>query len=164
MRTNARLLGHPVHPMLIVLPLGLLPLAVAFDLLYVLRDDGDLARAALWTMTVGVAGGLVAAVFGLWDLAGIPRRTRAFRIGMLHGVGNLMVLGVFIVSLLLRWADPLYPGRLPLYLGVLGVVLALGTAWLGGELVYRLGVSVDQDAHLDASNSLRRDRDTPAPR
>jgi hypothetical protein len=38
-----------------------------------------------------------------------------------------------------------------------GVAIALVTAWLGGELVYRLGVGVDRDANLNASNSLERE-------
>lgn len=46
------------------------------------------------------------------------------------------------------------PDILPLVFALLGGALALVTAWLGGELVYRLRVAVDDDAHLDAPSSL----------
>jgi uncharacterized membrane protein len=65
---------------------------------------------------------------------------------------------LFIVSWLLRQPDYAYsPDLLPFILGLVGVGLALVTAWLGGELVYRLRVGVDDDADLDASNSLNRE-------
>jgi hypothetical protein len=46
---------------------------------------------------------------------------------------------------------------LPLLFGIAGAGVALVTAWLGGELVYRLGVAVDDGANLDATSSLAQD-------
>lgn len=91
--TRFTFLGHPVHPMLIVYPLGLLSAALVFDVLYVATDNGDLATFSFWALAAGLVGGATALV----------------------------------------------------------------TAWLGGELVYRLRVAVDDDAGLDASNSLAQD-------
>ncbi len=74
---------------------------------------------------------------------------------MMHGLGNLVVTGLFILSLASRWSSPAYlPSILPAILSILGAGLALFTAWLGGELVYRLRVAVDEGANLDAENSL----------
>jgi uncharacterized membrane protein len=59
------------------------------------------------------------------------------------------------VSLLIRWGNPAYlPTTLGLVLELVAVVLALVTGWLGGELVQRLRVGVDDEAHLNAPNSL----------
>lgn len=159
METKFKLLGHPVHPMLIVFPLGLLSTAVIFDLLYLATDNDEFATFAFWAIAAGVVGGLLAAVFGLWDWLGIPRDTRAKSIGLIHGIGNVVVTALFAISWLLRTGDPTYlpESMLPLILGLVGAAIALFTAWLGGELVYRLRVGVDGDAHLDASNSLTRD-------
>jgi len=155
--TRLRVLGHPVHPMLIVYPLGLLSMAVIFDLLYVATGNADLATFSFWALVAGLIGGLAAAVFGLIDWLGIPSGTRAKRIGAFHGVGNLVVVGLFTLSLLTRLGSAAYlPDVLPLVLGLAGAVIALVTAWLGGELVYRLRVGVDDDAGLDASNSMSR--------
>jgi uncharacterized membrane protein len=42
----------------------------------------------------GVVGGLTAAVFGFLDWRGIPSGTRASRVGMWHGLGNVVVVVV----------------------------------------------------------------------
>lgn len=156
METRFKLLGHPVHPMLIVFPLGLLSTAVVFDVLYVITGNEDLAVFSFWAIAAGVVGGLGAAVFGLIDWLAIPSGTRARQVGLIHGAGNVVIVALFAVSWVLRLDDAAFlPNLLPLILGLVGAALALFTAWLGGELVYRLRVAVDDDAHLDASNSIR---------
>jgi uncharacterized membrane protein len=155
METRVKLLGHPVHPMLIVLPLGLFSAGVVFDIVYLGTGDQTFADVAFWTITLGIVGGLLAAVFGLIDWLAIPNGTRAKSIGLWHGVGNLVIVLLFIGSWLLRLDDHAYsPDIVPFVLGLVGVGLALMTAWLGGELVYRLGVAVDPGADLDAPSSL----------
>jgi uncharacterized membrane protein len=156
--SRVKLLGHPIHPMLIVLPLGLFAIAVVFDIIYLATGTEEFADVAYWNITVGIIGGLLAAVFGFIDWWAIPKDTRAKRIGLWHGAGNFVIVLLFIVSWLLRQPDYAYsPDLLPFILGLVGVGLALVTAWLGGELVYRLRVAVDDDANLDASNSLNRE-------
>ncbi len=157
METRFKLLGHPVHPMLIVFPLGLLSTAVIFDVLYLITENDDLAIFAFWAILAGVVGGVAAAIFGVWDWLGLPSDSRARRVGLNHGAGNVVVAILFAVSWLLRRDDPAYlpETMLPLILGLVGAALAGFTAWLGGELVYRLRVGVDDDAGLNASNSLR---------
>ena len=155
MESRLKVLGHPVHPMLIVFPLGLLSAAVIFDVLYMVTGNGEFATVSFWAIAAGVIGGLLAAVFGLLDWLSIPRETRAKRLGLLHGGGNVVVVGLFAVSWFLRLDGHAYlPDILPFVFALLGAGLALFTAWLGGELVYRLRVGVDDDAGLDASNSL----------
>src|SRR3954453_12915591 len=144
MESRIKLLGHPIHPMLIVYPLGLLSMVVVFDIAYVLTANGDLATFSYWALIAGLIGGLLAAVFGLADWLAIPSGTRAKRIGAFHGGGNLIVVALFAISLLLRWSAPAYlPDVTPMVAALLGGAVALVTAWLGGELVYRLRVGVD---------------------
>lgn len=157
METRFKLLGHPVHPMLIVFPLGLLSTAVIFDVLYLVTGNDDLAVFSFWAIAAGIVGGLAAAIFGLIDWLAIPKETRAKGIGLTHGIGNVVIVALFAISWFLRMDDPAFaPNLLPFILGLVGAGLALFTAWLGGELVYRLRVAVDDDAHLDASSSLAR--------
>lgn len=157
METRFKLLGHPVHPMLIVFPLGLLATAVIFDVLYLVTGSEDLAVFSFWAIAAGIIGGLVAALFGLIDWSAIPSDTRAKQVGLVHGGGNVVVVLLFAASWFTRLGDAAFaPNLLPFILGLVGAGLALFTAWLGGELVYRLRVAVDDDAHLDASSSLSR--------
>jgi uncharacterized membrane protein len=157
METRVRLLGHPIHPMLIVLPLGLFLVGVVFDVVYLITGTATFAEVAFWNITVGIIGGLLAAVFGFIDWLAIPKGTRAKRIGLWHGGGNFLIVLLFVGSWLLRLGDHAYAGDvLPFVLGLLAAAFALVTAWLGGELVYRLRVAVDHDANLNASNSISR--------
>lgn len=155
MQSKAKLLGHPIHPMLIVLPLGLFIGAVVFDAVYLWRGSPAFATASYWNIAAGIVGGLLAAVFGLIDWFAIPSGTRAKRIGLLHGGSNVVVVLIFAVVWLMRGNTP--DGTPTTNLLLLEVVaLALGgvAGWLGGELVDRLGVGVDEGAHLDAPSSL----------
>ena len=155
MESRLKLLGHPIHPMLIVIPLGLLSIAVVFDIVYLVGGDDIFASVAFWNIAAGIIGGLAAAVFGLIDWMAIPRGTRARRIGLWHGTGNLIIVLLFIASWILRLPDHAYaPNLLPFIVAVVGVGMALATAWLGGELVNRLRVAVDDGANLDAPSSL----------
>ena len=158
METRIKFLGHPLHPMLIVFPLGLFAIALVCDVIYLATNNTDFATVAFWNITLGILLGLLAAIFGLVDWLAIPGGTRAKQVGLFHGVGNVVIVGLFIVSWLLRQPRAAYaPDALPFVVALLGVALALVTAWLGGELVYRLGVAVDRDAQLNARSSLEED-------
>jgi uncharacterized membrane protein len=151
---QARLLGHPIHPMLIVFPLGLLATGVAFDIVGLVQGDSSWYLISYWLIASGIIGGLLAAVFGLIDWIGIPSGTRAKRIGLLHGGTNVVVVLLFIVSWFMRGSATNIPSNGALTLSFIGVALALVGGWLGGELVDRLGIGVDEGAHPDAPSSL----------
>ena len=155
MESRAKLLGHPIHQMLIVFPLGLLGMAVIFDVLALVLAQGYWSEVALWMIVAGIITGLLAAPFGLVDWFAIPSGTRAKRIGAIHGLGNVVVLLLFALSAWFRLPAPQTPVGLALLLSFAGLFLALFTGWLGGELVDRLGVGVDEGAHLNAPSSLK---------
>jgi uncharacterized membrane protein len=155
MESRAKFLGHPVHQMLIVFPLGLLATAVVFDIVYLIGEEPVMAAVSYWMMAAGLLGALVAAPFGLIDWLAIAPDTRAKKIGKLHGIGNGVVTLLFLGSWLIRGGDEGYvPSALACTLSFAGALLALFTAWLGGELVSRLGVGVHDGANLDAPSSL----------
>jgi uncharacterized membrane protein len=154
LESRAKIFGHPIHPMLIPFPIGLLATGTAFDLIDAWGGSDGLGRAADYMIAAGILTGLLAAVFGAIDWLAIPAGTRAKRIGLLHGLGNVVVVALFAVAWLLRRDEPADPGTAALALQVVAVLGALVTGWLGGELVDRLGVGVDPGAHLDAPSSL----------
>ena len=161
MEAKAKALGHPIHQMLIPFPFGLLATAVIFDIIYLIWGTPTMATVSYWMIIAGIVGGLIAAPFGLIDWLAIPQGTRAKSVGLLHGLGNVVVLLLFAASWWLRRGAPdagvagaYIPGTLALVLSFAGFLLAGVTGWLGGELVDRLSVGVDDGAHLDSPNSL----------
>src|SRR4051812_23549492 len=140
--------------MLIVFPLGLLAMAVIFDVLTAGTNTVRWTEMAFYMIGAGIITGLMAAVFGLIDFLAISSGTRAKRVGAIHGIGNVLVVLLFAGSWWLRWPDPANPGTLAYLCSYAGAGLSLITGWLGGELVDRLGVGVDEGAHLNAPSSL----------
>ncbi|MDQ3006055.1 MAG: DUF2231 domain-containing protein, partial [Chloroflexota bacterium] len=93
---------------------------------------------------------------------GLPNNSRARNIGVWHGLGNVVIVVLFGVSWLLRGSNvDFLPNSLALILSFAGVALALITGWIGGELVYRLGVGIDTGANINAPSSLT-DKSTSA--
>ena len=97
MESKTKFLGHPIHPMLIVFPLGLFVASIVMDILFTITDNVPYAAAAFYNIAGGIIGGLLAAIFGFRDYAAIPENTRAKRIGLMHGFGNLAVLVLFLM-------------------------------------------------------------------
>jgi uncharacterized membrane protein len=157
MESKAKALGHPIHPMLVVFPLGLLVSTVIFDWLARFLNDRTFALVGHWNLVAGLIGGAAAAPFGLRDYLAIPDGTRARSVGQRHGIINATMLLLFFVAWLMRRGEPDAPATW--VVGLETVALALGTvgAWLGGELVDRLGVGVDPEANLNAPSSLSPD-------
>jgi uncharacterized membrane protein len=159
----AKLLGHYIHPMLIVFPLGLFVTAIVFDVIRFVTGTPLWSIVSYWMIAAGIIGGLVAAVFGLLDWLGLDSGSRAHRIGAWHGIGNVVVVVLFAISWLLRRGDPGQPSLGAFVLVLIGGGLGLVTGWLGGELVERLAIGVDEGAHPNAPSSLKTDKVKPRP-
>jgi uncharacterized membrane protein len=160
MESKHKLFGHPVHPLLIVVPLGLFVATMIIDTIYLFTLNSLLPAVSFFNIAIGVLGGLLAALFGFLDWSVIPLNTRAKSIGAWHGIGNVVVVVMFALSWWFRSTSINFePTQTALVLSYSAIVLGVVTAWMGGELVFRLNVGVDKGAHLDAPNSLS---DTPA--
>ena len=155
MEAKAKLFGHSIHQMLIPFPLGLLTTAAIFDVIYLFTLSPGWATTSFYVIAAGIVGGVLAAVFGLADYLGIPKNTRARRVGFLHGVGNVIMVSLFLLSWVLRLDQPSAPVFLSIVLSVSGAALGAVTGWIGCELVDRLGVGVDDNANLDSPSSLK---------
>lgn len=155
MESRVKVLGHPLHPLMIVLPLGLLSMAVVFDIVQLVTRNSMFSIVAYWNIVAGLITGLLAAIAGLLDWLAIPRGTRAKAVGAMHGGGNLVVVLLFALSWWMRRNNVDYvPETFAFLLSLLGLAIAGFTGWLGGELVYRLRMGVDDGANLNAPNSL----------
>ncbi|WBB65361.1 DUF2231 domain-containing protein [Micromonospora sp. WMMD812] len=156
MESRLKVLGHPVHPMLVMFPVGLLVTAVLFDVADTVGGPDVLGEVAYWNIAVGLVGGLLAAVAGAFDLLAIPAGTRAKRVALTHAAANLAVILLFAAVWAVRLnAESRAAGGALIAIEVVALAILGVSAWLGGELVDRLGVGVDADAGLDAPSSLR---------
>ncbi|MGH7263332.1 MAG: DUF2231 domain-containing protein [Candidatus Rokuibacteriota bacterium] len=146
METPASVAKHPIHAMLVPIPTGLFLAALVFDLAYLVTGRSDWSVIAFWDIAAGLAGALLAAVPGLIDYLWLRQPAR--RVGTWHMAINLTVVAVFAANLLARTEAGravLGPGsEVPLTLTVVGVALLLVSGWLGGEMVYRHRVGVEE--------------------
>ena len=142
-RRGLRLLGHPVHPMLVHLPMGLLLTAPLWDLLCLVRPSGAGVWSAVgvWTLGVGCLGGVAAAGAGLVDFAALPDGHPAGRAANFHLYLMAGALALFGTSLLVRHGHPA-AGTLPgvLALDVGGFLSLVAGGYFGADMVYRHGV------------------------
>jgi len=142
--------------MLVVLPAGLFIVAAVLDMIDPFVSWPWLATVTYWNIALGIGTAGLAAIFGAIDWTKIPQRTRAKRVATLHGAGNLIAVALFGAALAIRHDQLDYRSTIEsLLLEIVAFALLGVTAWLGGELVDRLGVGVDEGANLDAPSSLR---------
>jgi uncharacterized membrane protein len=160
MESRAKLLGHPIHQMLVTLPIGAFGLSVTSDALHTCLAKREFEETATRALDFALVSAAAAIPFGLVDWLAIPRGTRARRVGRWHALGNAALVGLLATSRILRARkDGLSAAK---WLSGASFLLAGVTAWLGGELVDRHGIGVSDKHGLDAPSSLRRlDRGTP---
>ena len=140
-RSTARLMGHPIHPMLIPFPIAFFIGAFIADLLY-LKTGGDFwASAAFWLLAAGLVMAALAALAGFTDFLG-DSRIRALSDAWLHMLGNVAVVLIEAVNLFVRLDDPSAPPSIGLYLSGAAFLLLGFTGWKGGDLVYRHRVGI----------------------
>ena len=143
MKDGARLGGHPIHPILVTLPLGLLTFSFVADLVRVFGGAPVWSTVAFYTLGGGIVGLVLAAVPGLIDFFTITDK-RVRDIALAHLVTNVTVLGLFVFSFWLRWIATV--GLLPLVVSTAGVILLGVGGWLGGEMVFKHGMGMSPAA------------------
>ena len=144
MSSPASVKRHPIHPMLVPLPIGLWVFSLVCDVIFKIWGGTAWATVALYTMGGGIAGALLAAIPGLIDYKGL-RDPHVTKMATSHMTINLIVVGLYAVNLWLRLrnqdTDVLPP--VPFALSIIGVLLLAVSGWIGGEMIYKHGVGVN---------------------
>lgn len=155
MSTPASIMGHPIHPILIPIPIGLWVFSLVSDLIFAAGLGGPVWNdVAFYTMAGGIVGALLAAVPGLVDLLSLED-AKAKRVGVAHMTINLVVVGLYAVNLWLR-LDSAPGALLPVGLSVVAALLLGVSGWLGGELVFKHAVGVEPRPDLPADRERPR--------
>jgi uncharacterized membrane protein len=138
MKSSANIGGHPIHTMLIPLPLGLWGFSFVADLIYLWRGNPAWEQVAFYTLAGGCVGAALAAVFGLIDLLGV-KDNQVFRTGLMHAGCNVVSLLIFAASWYLRTtsgSQMLGAGsKIPFVLSLVGVIVLTVAGWLGARSV-----------------------------
>jgi uncharacterized membrane protein len=148
MRTPASISKHPIHPMLIVFPIGLWVFSLACDLIRLAGAPGDAwITVAYYSMVGGFIGALCAAVPGLIDLIYYKGGAAPVKkIALTHMTINLVVVALYAINIWLRASEPSVKGAsmsTPVLLSIIGVALLCVSGWLGGQMVHVYGVGVE---------------------
>ena len=143
MKTPASIARHPIHPMLVAVPIGLWTFSLACDVIYALGGRAETWQtAALLSLVGGFVGALLAAVPGFVDMLSL--RGYLKRVALAHMAINLVVVGLYLVNAWLRSTEA--PATTTTGLSAAGIALLLVSGWLGGKMVYVHGVAVASDA------------------
>ena len=136
MSSPASIRSHPIHPMLIVFPIGLWIFSLVCDVIYHAGSHNLFWKGvAFYTIVGGVVGALLAAIPGFIDYVSLTNR-RVKRIATTHLILNLIVVALFPFNL----------GTFGVVLSIIATALLAVSGWLGGSLVYVHGVGVETPA------------------
>jgi uncharacterized membrane protein len=159
--------GHPIHPILVTVPIGAWTASLVFDIgSHVAASPGFLAQGSLWLIAVGVIGALAAACAGFLDLLAIPGGTRAFGTALVHMSLNLAVTAGYAAGFAWRYGGYHHPGSVPpgqIALSAVSLAVLAVSGYLGGKLAYRYGVRVADEATQADGYTGRGTAKGPAP-
>jgi len=137
---------HPIHPIAVHLPLALWPGALLFDLLSRADIGGNaMVRLSFWAILLGLIAALVAIPTGIVDWKGVKKENPAWKIGLWHMLVNAVVFVIFIFNAKIRLQSFRFDTEvdaIALTLSIIGTVLLVGSAYLGGSMVYAYGIGV----------------------
>jgi uncharacterized membrane protein len=140
-KTPASIASHPIHPMIIAVPLGLWVFSFACDIIYLFTHGAVWETVALYSKAGGIAGALVAAIPGFIDWLSLTPNTRTKRIGTWHMILNLLAVVLYAINV--WWRNSLIePNFGPIVLSAITILFLCVSGWLGGALVYEHGVGV----------------------
>jgi uncharacterized membrane protein len=140
METPANIKKHPIHPMLVAIPIGLWVMSLVCDVVHATGSENpNWQVVALYTMVGGIAGALVAAIPGIIDMLSLKSGLK--RIALTHMAINLAVVALYVINVWMRTNGG--DTSITLMLSVLAIAMLLVSGWLGGKMVYVHGVAVE---------------------
>lgn len=167
MKSKAAIAGHPIHPMLVPIPIGLFVWSLVSFIIYAASDNNRMwYDISYWSAIAGIVGALIAGLFGAVDGFGRARESDSRETAMTHMTLNMIVSVLFIAAILFMRDGGALDGRdmgIVLALQAVAVVLLSYSGWLGGEMVYRNHMAViPEDGEVAAAEERRHGRQARA--
>jgi len=146
--------GHPLHPQIVMSPIGLFPFSFAMDLMYVATGNESFAETAYYTMLGGYSAGLAATAAAVPDYIAIPPKHEVQPTANMHVILNVTNMTLYTINLIAR-ARNRKPGLFGLALSALGSAGIIVAQWYGGSLVYDHGMRVKDHDPLAKTKELK---------
>ena len=143
-RSTARIGGHPIHPMLVPIPITCFIGTLVFDIAYARTADMQWANFADWLLTLGLIVSVFVVIAGVIDFFG-DGRIRRLKPAWIHAVGNAIALAIAILDAFVHTRDAYGQMPLGLILSALVVLILAVTGWNGWDMVYRHGVAISPE-------------------
>jgi uncharacterized membrane protein len=157
---QGRFMNHPLHPLLVHLPVGLWVVSFIFDICFLVSANGVFAQASWYCMLIGLIGAGVSAIAGYAEYVDIPRNSLPRRVATTHMVLNLGVTALFLIDLLLRYgragAVPTLVTRGQFFLSLVTIFILSVSGYLGGLLVYNYGIGFKPQLRDKPRDDIRR--------
>lgn len=163
MKSNVNIANHPLHPILVLIPVGAWISSLVLDIILLATGNTFWFVASLWVMVIGIGGALLAAITGFYDLFTLPITDQPKKTGLTHMALNLIITVLYLINVLaIRAPEMTSPTSASALAGdtigwafglnLIAVVLLLISGWLGGELIYRYGLAVPHETMDRAPN------------
>ncbi|HLD99755.1 MAG TPA: DUF2231 domain-containing protein [Bdellovibrionota bacterium] len=156
---QGRFMRHPLHPLLVHLPVGLWIGSLIFDIIFLASGNANLAIASYYSMLIGIIAVALAAPTGLADYVTIPANTRPKRLATTHMIMNVGITVLYLINLIVRRSAE---GGVPTFVttgqfifSIICVVLLGISGYLGGLLVYNYGVGYRKPSETDFGEGRR---------
>jgi uncharacterized membrane protein len=152
---QGRFMNHPLHPLLVHLPIGLWVGSVIFDIAFMANHQPTVAGASFFCILVGVIAAIIAAPAGLADYFTVPSNTVPKRLATVHMLLNFAIIGIYSINLFTRYrmlsGVPTEVTGGQLFLSLLSIVLLGVSGYLGGLLVFEYGIGFRSSERDDTS-------------
>lgn len=142
---NGTWLEHPLHSVLTDVPIGGWTVAILLDLIALIFGVQNLGLASGIAIGLGVLGALGAIATGFADWMDVDPPELA--VGIIHGIINFTATVLFAISFFVLWANNWKIGPGDFIPAILGYLTVTAGAFLGGSLVYRMGVMINRNAY-----------------
>jgi uncharacterized membrane protein len=160
MKSRAAIGDHPIHPVLITVPIGAFVLALIADIATSVTGDHFWYQFSFSCIGIGILAALLAAIFGFIDYFGVKMSAQGAKLATIHMLLNLGAVLLYVIDFFLRRNNAGFQtGRWPMVMALeIIALIVLGTSgWLGGQMTFVHKVGVIENADLEATDIGRRD-------